>query len=154
MSTLDSPFGTPRPVYQLPAGDRRYRRFFWRIGHLDLDYPTGVIQGLHYPFATDIDKLMTPLTSLLLEQLPRLEWSEQVRWMRICGLDAVTLVGAEDRPGLRRIETVNRYGVPTSLYAVEDPLPPVWWPESVETVPSQLDTLRRVGRLGDLRRVA
>ncbi len=146
MSTLDSSFGTARPVYRLPTASWRE---FWRIGHLDLDYPTGIVQGLRYPFPTDFDGLISPLHSLLLGRLPALGWPERVRWMRIAGLDAVTLVGEEAITGLRRVATVDRFGVPTSLYRVEAPLPQVWWPRAVETVPSQLETMRRLESLDD-----
>ena len=124
-------------------------REFWRIGHLDLDYPTGIAQGLRYPFPTDFDGLISPLHSLLLGRLPALGWRERVRWMRIAGLDAVTLVGEAEIAGLRRVATVDRFGVPTSLYRVEAPLPQVWWPRAVETVPSQLETMRRLDSLDD-----
>lgn len=121
------------PVYEMPDGPRIPLE---RATALDLDSAPGVLHGLIYPFAPDLEGLQSPLFSLMLFNLPRLDAVQKVRWMRVLGLDALVLFEDADVPGLRLLDRATRYGVESRLYAVERPAPDAWWPESVRVAQS------------------
>lgn len=124
---------SPDPVYRAPDGTRIPLE---RATALDLDPAPGVLHGLTYPFAPDLEGLQSPLFSLMLFNLPRLDAVKKVRWMRVLGLDAVVLFEDADVPGLRLLDRATRYGVESRLYRVEDPAPDAWWPERVRVAKS------------------
>lgn len=124
---------SPDPVYRTPDGTRIPLE---RATALDLDSAPGVLHGLTYPFAPDLEGLQSPLFSLMLFNLPRLDAVKKVRWMRVLGLDALVLFEDADVPGLRLLDRATRYGVESRLYRVEDPAPDAWWPERVRVAKS------------------
>jgi hypothetical protein len=123
--TLALPPWEPDPPYRLPDGPRSILE---RLKAQDLSAAPGVLHGLTYPLAPDLEGMHTLLFKPMLDTLPRLGWEERVRWLRSVGLQAVVLFEDPGVPGLRLLDTAERYGVTTRLYAVTDPAPPVWWP--------------------------
>lgn len=126
------PWG-PEPAYDTPDGTRIPLE---RATALDLDPAPGVLHGLAYPFAPDLEGLQSPLFSLMLFNLPRLDAVQKLRWMRVLGLDALVLFEDADVPGLRLLDRATRYGVESRLYRVEEPAPDAWWPERARVAKS------------------
>jgi hypothetical protein len=150
MASLASPFGAELPVYRL---SELSRRSFARIGHLDLDFPTGVIHGLSYPIIMEADALTSPLITFVKRTLPSLDWQARVNWMRVLGIGFVTMPYGFQPPGMTTIDVADRFGVTTSLLTVPSPAPPVWWPETVVTTASAGESALLVGQSADPIRV-
>jgi hypothetical protein len=132
-SILAFPPWAPEPVYRAPDGSHIPLE---RATALDLDPVPGVLHGLTYPFAPDLEGLQSPLFSLMLFNLPRLQGPQRVNWLRVLGLDAIVLFEDVDVPGLRLLDRATRYGVESRLYEVEAPAPEAWWPEQVRVAAS------------------
>ena len=145
-STYDSELGTGRPTYLL---DRPDRDVMQRIGHLDLDYPTGVLQGLTYPLVPELEGMSSPLSAMVVERLPVMPWSAKLNWLRTLGVDAVTLTVPPPIHGLELAARADRFGVPTYLYRVVSPAPETWWPRRVHRVGRPSEALARVGAAPD-----
>ena len=154
-ATYDSPFDptSERPVYYFPQGATRAA--FLRVGHLDLDFPTGVEAGLRYPLAPDLEGFHSPHLHFLLRELPRMDSQATGHWLRALGVEALSVVGDPPARGLHQIAEAVHGGVPTGLYRVEGAAPLVWWPGTVETVETAEHAFRAVSRGPDpLARVA
>lgn len=113
------------PEYRVPDGPRAVLE---RITAQDLDPVPGVLHGLTYPVVTDLEGVMSPLYPPLLLTLARPGWPERMPWLRALGLDALVLFEDPQVPGLRLLDTAERFGVTTRLYAVADPAPEVRYP--------------------------
>jgi hypothetical protein len=145
-SSLAVPEWFPDPRYQLPPGPRAVLE---RQKVENLDPVPGVLNGLTYPLAPDLEGMGSPLFTPLLSALPRLSWPERARWFRLLGTDAAVLYLDVDAPELRRIATAERRGVLTRLYRGVNPAPPVWWPRQVVLAPTPADAVRTVSGLPD-----
>ncbi|MES1242713.1 MAG: hypothetical protein ABUT39_13945 [Acidobacteriota bacterium] len=132
-SVLAFPPWAPEPVYRTPDGPRIPLE---RATALDLDPAPGVLHGLTYPFAPDLEGLQSPLFTLMLYNLPRLNAPQRVNWLRALGLDALVLFEDAEVPGLRLLDRAERYGVVSRLYRIENPAPEAWWPERVRVAGS------------------
>ena len=132
-SVLAFPPWAPEPVYRTPDGPRIPLE---RATALDLDPAPGVLHGLTYPFAPDLEGLQSPLFTLMLYNLPRLNGMQRVNWLRALGLDALVLFEDAEVPGLRLLDRAERYGVESRLYRIENPAPEAWWPERVRVAGS------------------
>jgi hypothetical protein len=138
---LTAPAWERGPTYQVPDGPHAALS---RVTALDLDPAPGVLHGLTYPFAPDLEGMQSPLFVPMLYTLPRLNWERRVRWLRSMGLQAIVLFGDPRVPGLRLLDQTERLGVRTRLYAVADPAPPAWWPRRLIPAPSLRDVVREV----------
>jgi hypothetical protein len=118
----------PDPVYDVPAGSRTP---YLHLMTQDLDQSPGVLYGLTYPLVPDLEGLISPLYQPMLVTLSKATWKERVPWLRSVGLDALIIFSDPGVPGLRLVDQVERSGVKTRLYRVENPAPRVWWPERV-----------------------
>lgn len=132
-SVLAFPPWAPEPVYRTPDGPRIPLE---RATALDLDPAPGVLHGLTYPFAPDLEGLQSPLFTLMLYNLPRLNGMQRLNWLRALGLDALILFEDAEIPGLRLVDRAERYGVVSRLYRIENPAPEAWWPERVRVAGS------------------
>jgi hypothetical protein len=132
-SVLAFPPWAPEPAYRTPDGPRIPLE---RATALDLDPAPGVLHGLTYPFAPDLEGLQSPLFTLMLYNLPRLNGMQRLSWLRVLGLDALVLFEDVDVPGLRLLDRAERFGVESRLYRIEDPAPEAWWPERVRVAGS------------------
>jgi hypothetical protein len=139
--TLAIPLWEPDPPYHLPDGPRTVLE---RLKAEDLSAAPGVLHGLTYPLAPDLEGMHTLLFKPMLDGLPALGWEERTRWFRSVGLQAVVLFEEPGVPGLRLLGTAERYGVTTRLYAVIDPAPPVWWPRRLLPAATPLEAARVV----------
>jgi len=126
--TLAVPPWEPDPPYRLPDGPRAVLE---RLKAEDLSAAPGVLHGLTYTLAPDLEGMHTLLFKPMLDGLPALQWEERARWFRSVGLQAVIAFEDPGSPSVRLLDTTERYGVTTRLYAVADPAPPVWWPQGI-----------------------
>jgi hypothetical protein len=138
---LTAPPWAPDPHYAVPDGSRAALE---RITALDLDAAPGVLHGLTYPLAPDLEGMHSPLFPPMLGGLALLGWEERVRWMRSVGLQAAVLFEDPGVPGLRLLDRTERSGVDTRLYAVAVPAPPVWWPRFLVSAATPGEALRVV----------
>lgn len=125
----------PDPVYEAPDGNRT---MFLHLMTQDLDQAPGVLHGLTYPLVPDLEGLISPLYQPMLITLSKASWSERIPWLRSVGLDALVIFSDPGVPGLRLLDQVERSGVETRLYQVENPAPRVWWPERLVPAPTSL----------------
>ena len=139
------PWG-PEPAYILESGTRIPLE---RATALDLDPAPGVLHGLTYPFAPDLEGMQSPLFSLMLYNLPRLQGPQRVNWLRVLGLDALVLFEDVEIPGLRLEERAIRFGAESRLYRVESPAPRAWWPDEVRVAQSPPAALWAVSNMSD-----
>jgi hypothetical protein len=145
-SVLAFPPWAQEPVYSTPDGPRIPLE---RATALDLDPAPGMLHGLTYPFAPDLEGLQSPLFSLMLFNLPRLNGMQRLNWLRVLGLDALVLFEDVEVPGLRLLDRAERFGVESRLYRIEAPAPEAWWPERVRVAGSPPTALWVVSNAAD-----
>jgi hypothetical protein len=144
--TLAVPPWEPDPPYHLPDGPRTVLE---RLKAEDLSAAPGVLHGLTYPLAPDLEGMHTLLFKPMLDGLPALQWEERSRWFRATGLQAAVLFEEPNVPALRLLDTTERYGVTTRLYAVANPAPPVWWPRTIVPAATPEEAFALVSRTPD-----
>ena len=140
------PFFPPPPEYRILGDSLAVRN---RLAALDLNAAPGVLHGLTYPLAPDIDGFASPLYTLTVRNLPHLDWTKRVSWMRSSGVQAVVLAADPGVQGLERIDAASRFGVVTGLYRVRDPAPEAWWPQGVTAVAGPMEAFGAVSRAND-----
>lgn len=123
--SLAVPPWAPDPSYHLPSGPRTVVE---RFKAEDLSAAPGVLHGLTYPLAPDLEGMHTLRFKPMLDALPALDWEQRARWFRSVGLQAIVTFEDPGVPGLRLLDRAERWGVETRLYAVTDPAPAAWWP--------------------------
>ncbi len=126
----------PTPQYDLPDGPHRPVDYFWGM---NLGAAPGVLHGLTYPLAPDLEGMHTLLFKPMLDALPALSWEERVPWFRSTGVLAIARFddpAEAEVPGLRLLDRAEALGVKTRLDAIENPAPPVWWPRRLTPVSS------------------
>jgi hypothetical protein len=143
---LEAPRWRADPGYRLPEGSRAVVE---RMKALDLAPAPGVLHGLTYPLAPDLEGTQSPLSGLMLAQLPRLGWRARARWFRSVGLTAAVLYEDPAEPDLRLLGQAERHGVASRLYAVRDPAPRAWWPRQLTPAPTPRDALAAVAGAAD-----
>jgi hypothetical protein len=106
-----------------PLSDPSYLTLM-RISAANLGPAPGVLQGLSYPLAPDLDGLYSPLSALVLMHQPDLDANGRANWMRTLGVDWVVLDGR--------------------LHHVPNPAPAAWWPRSASAASSPAEAFRFV----------
>lgn len=147
-NTQASPFLDPPPPYGMEAGANFAARVALSAGELD-PFP-GVLHGLTYPLAPDVDGFAPPLSTLVAYNLPLLpSWRERRSWLRTTGVAA--LASGEDpaAPGLTNVATAAHAGAPVHLLRVEAPAPAAWWPERLVVVDNPVKAFVAVSRSAD-----
>ncbi len=145
-STTASPFGNPRPAYRL--ADTSYAAQL-RLSALDLDPAPGVLHGLAYPIAPDLEGMQSPLAGLLQRNLPGIDWPERANWLRALGVDAAVLHQPPATPRLRLVEAAERAGTVSFLARVVAPAPGAWWPREVAVADIPAEAFRAVSVAAD-----
>ncbi len=141
---VESPFGAAPPHYRM--ADTRYAARS-RIAASDLDPAPGILHGLSFPLAPDVDGMHTPPFGKILYWLPQLSWPQRLAWLRVLGIEAMTLTEDPGLAGLTRIDQVDRFGVATYLLSVDDPAPDLWWPRRLLPVASESAAFMAVAAL-------
>lgn len=84
--------------------------------------PTALGQGVRYRFSEDVAGSWSVLDRLVTERVRAGTWEEKVRILRAHGVERVITTEEPEVAGVRRLWSDGR----TWVYAVEDPLPPVY----------------------------
>jgi hypothetical protein len=116
---------------------------------MDLDTPFGILAGLSYPLAEDLEGIYSPLYGDLPRALAGASWPERANWLRVLGVEHTLSVEDPAQEGLEWIASADRFGVSTSLYRVVDPAPPVWWPDRVGVESTPMSAYLAVGAASD-----
>ncbi|HEV7786463.1 MAG TPA: hypothetical protein VGQ28_14045, partial [Thermoanaerobaculia bacterium] len=120
-----------------------------RLAAFDLGPAPGVLQGVSYPLAPNLDGLYSPLSTLVLLHLPALDWNARANWFRVLGVEAAVL---EESPVTAKLQprlTQERFGAPSHLFSVIDPAPVAFWPRSVRAAAHPADAFRTVSLAPD-----
>ncbi|HTG35217.1 MAG TPA: hypothetical protein VLB76_20045 [Thermoanaerobaculia bacterium] len=128
-----------------PLSDPSYLTLV-RISAFNLGAAPGVLYGLRYPLAHDLDGLYSPLSASVLLHLPALDGDGRANWMRALGVQAVVL---NEAPGTTKLQSLSAAEGASRLFAVRDPAPPVWWPRSAVAAGSAGQAFRFVSRAPD-----
>ncbi len=99
----------------------------------DLGPVPGVLHGVRYPLADDLDGLYSPLSLSVLLHIPQLSANGQANWLRTLGTGAMVRAEAPDSPALELLSVGERFGGTSRFFAVRSPAPAAWWPRSVTT---------------------
>lgn len=105
-----------------------------RLLHLDLDASTGIRRGLTYPLAPDLEGIYSPLHTETARSLRRASWPERLPWLRRLGVEAVVRARPEPVDGLVPLARESRWGVETTLAAVEGTARFPRWPRAVAAI--------------------
>jgi hypothetical protein len=116
-----------------------------RINAFNLGPAPGVLHGLRYPLARDLDGLYSPLSASVLLHFPGLDGDGRANWMRALGVKAAVL---NETPGTPKLQLLSGDGA-SRLFAVRDPAPPAWWPRSAAAAGSAGQAFRFVSRAPD-----
>lgn len=127
-----------RPMHY-PLAPNGPRSISQRLLALDLHPTPGVLHGLSYPFALNLEGMNSALSTFLEVNLQRLDWPQRVNWFRTFGLDYLVVQGLAPEAesvtadevgleGLDLVDTANRAGQVSWLLKVQDPAPEAWWP--------------------------
>lgn len=150
-ATLQSPFLDPVPRFAVPPP--RLASLVG-VGHDLLEPPTGVLHGLSYPLAPDLEGMYSPLSKLVQRSLPRLDATGRVRWLGALGAEYLVAAIGDPPPGLRPLDRREVFGVPVRLLEVERTAPAVWWPWEVAVAPNPEAAFQAVAATPDpIRRV-
>jgi hypothetical protein len=121
-----------------------------QITAFDLGPAPGVLHGLRYPLAHDLDGLYSPLSVSVLLHFPGLDDGGRANWMRALGVGAAVLDESPSAtPNLQLLSVGNRFGGTSRLFAVRDPAPLAWWPRSVAAAGSAGEAFRFVSHAPD-----
>jgi hypothetical protein len=117
---------------------------------LDLAPAPGVLYGLTYPMAPDLDGLYSPLF-LPVRDAKLLNGEALMGLWRALGVRAVVLNQRGESPRLQLVDSRQAPGsAPSLLFAVKDPAPSVWWPRSVTAAPTPVEAVQFLRSAPDL----
>jgi hypothetical protein len=91
----------------------------------------------------------TPLSSLLLRNLPGIDWDERANWLRTLGVVAAVLHEDPRTSRLLPVAAAARAGTTSLLVLVRQPAPAAWWPREVATAAIPAEAFRAVSRASD-----
>lgn len=131
-----------------PLSDPSYLTLV-RLAAFDAGPAPGVLHGISYPLAPNLDGLYSPLSTLVLLHLPALDWNARANWFRVLGVEAAVLEETPATPKLRPRLTQERFGAPSHLFSVEGPAPVAFWPRSVRAAAHPADAFRAVSLAPD-----
>jgi hypothetical protein len=118
-----------------PAGGKPYAAT--RANALALGQGPGVLHGLTYPAAPDVEGLHHVFFHFALFWTSQGTWSERIAWSRQLGVEAMAI----DRElplelGLAPHAAIEVGGIETRLYRLDDSPDLVWWPQRLELAAS------------------
>jgi hypothetical protein len=133
--------GGERPVF--PPGTHQV---FERHEAMELSPAPGVLQGLRYPLAPDLEGLHHLFTSFLTIEIRDASWEERARWLEVVGADVLVSPEPLEAAPLALSAINKAYGARTFFFRVLDPLPAAFWPQSTTVAKSPLDAFGLVAR--------
>src|SRR3954471_7743483 len=120
-----------------------------RLAAFALGPAPGVLHGVRYPLAPNLDGLYSPLSALVLIHLPGLDWKSRANWFRALGVEAAVLEETPETPNLQPRLTQERFGAASHLFTVVSPAPVAFWPRSVRAAAHPADAFRAVSLAPD-----
>jgi hypothetical protein len=117
-----------------------------RFQAMELAPAPGVLEGLSYPLAPDLEGLHHLFTSFLTIQIRDVPWSERARWFEVVGADLLVSPEPLEVPALELAAIHKSYGARSFFFRTLSPAPEAWWPESLVVASSPLDAFERVAR--------
>ncbi|HEX6902015.1 MAG TPA: hypothetical protein VF789_20020 [Thermoanaerobaculia bacterium] len=115
-----------------------------RLRSYDLGPAPGVLHGLSYPLAKDLDGTHSPMSVFLSLNLEGLDGDGRANWMRALGVQAAVMEEMPLTAKLRLVDEHERFGGVSRLFLVTDPAPAAWWPRSVTPAVNPPDAFRIV----------
>ncbi len=115
-----------------------------RAGWLSVEAPFGVLQGISYPLAPDLEGMSSPLSVYVARNLTQASWPVRLRWLERLGVGWMVRAGDAEMEGFERVESAEQWGVTISLYRVLAPAARVRWPEQVEVAASPVEAYARI----------
>lgn len=113
-------------------------------GWLSVEAPFGVVQGIAYPLAPDLEGMSSPLSVFVARNLTQASWPVRLRWLERLGVGWMVRAGDAEMEGFERVESAEQWGVTISLYRVLAPAARVRWPEQVEVAASPVEAYARI----------
>jgi hypothetical protein len=138
-----------KTLYRLEG---EHRRIVQQVDAQSMTVATALPIGIDLPLLIDSEGMGQATYTFLMANLFFRPWSERVQWLRALGVEYVIAAEDPDLPELEPVDARRFAGSYMSLQRVKDPLPFAAWPREVLPEPSPVETLRRIGRLGDIRR--
>jgi hypothetical protein len=135
------PIDRERPAF--PAGPHFPNE---RFQAMELAPAPGVLEGLSYPLAPDLEGLHHLFTSFLTIQVRDLPWSERARWLEVVGADLLVSPEPLEVTSLGLAAIHKAYGARSFFFRVLSPAPDAWWPEALVVASSPQDAFERVAR--------
>jgi hypothetical protein len=147
-AVVHNAYFTDHAWQELPAyeGDRFHERTLAPLRAAELDSAFGIVAGLSYPLAKDLEGIYSPLNAYLLQELERASWQQRVNWLRVLGVEFLLLVEDPGVEGVNLVAAEDHLGVQSLLFEVERPAPLAWWPEVIQTVVDPAEQFLAVGR--------
>jgi hypothetical protein len=131
---LDYTYPTWQPSTEQPrdAPAERTRRLAYELGPVP-----GVLAGLSYPLAPDLDGLHHRFYDYLLFRLSQDDWERRRPWLRTLGVEAITSSQPLPSGWTAATATTERSAERTIyLYSLDGASPVTWWPEAITVVPN------------------
>ena len=133
--------GGERPTF--PPGPHLANERFEAI---ELAPAPGVLQGLRYPLAPDLEGLHHLFTSFLTIEIRDATWPERARWLEVVGADVLVAPEPLEAQSLVLSAINKSYGARSFFFRVVDPAPEAFWPDALEVARSPLDAFALVAR--------
>jgi hypothetical protein len=113
---------------------------------MELAPAPGVLQGLRYPLAPDLEGLHHLFTSFLTIEIRDAPWPERARWLEVLGADVLVAPEPLEAPPLVLSAINKAYGGRSFFFRIVDPAPEAFWPDTLVVASSPLDAFERVAR--------
>jgi hypothetical protein len=117
-----------------------------RFEATDLAPAPGVLHGLSYPLAPDLEGLHHLFTSFLTIEIRDASWTERARWLEVVGADALVAPEPLEAEPLVLAAIHKTHGARSFFFRTLDPAPDAWWPEALVVARSPLDAFARVAQ--------
>lgn len=126
-----------------PLSDPSYLTLV-RLRSFDLGPAPGVLHGLTYPLARDLDGTHSPMSVFLRLNFEGLDGDARANWMRVLGVQAAVMEEMPLTAKLQLVDEHERFGGVSRLFLVRDPAPRAIWPRSVKPAANPPDAFRIV----------
>jgi hypothetical protein len=88
----------------------------------------GVLHGVHYPVAPDLDGMHHLFYNLLTVRIAEAPWGQRARWLEVLGVDTLVSPEPVSAPPLRATGTFDMLGARSWVYSLPSASPAAWWP--------------------------